>query len=427
MEGVLRHASEGTIQELDGRIEPTHLSNRVLVLFAIAAGLSVANIYCAQPVLDAVARDFAISQASVGSVITFTQVGYALGLFFIVPLGDFLDRRRLIVSQLLISMFALLAVGFAPNIAVMLAAIFVVGLLAVVIQVLVAYAATLASPEERGSVVGKVTGGVVAGILLARTMAGTLTDVAGWRSVYLVSAVLLLCIAFALSKVLPAGANPDAPRSYRQLLASVLSLWINEPFLRIRSGLAMLIFAAFNVLWTPLVLPLSSPPISLSHTVIGSFGLSGAAGAFAAARAGRLADRGYAEWTTGSALLLLVASWLAIGDLRRSLLVLTLGIILLDFAVQAVHVTSQSMLFARLPEARSRLVAVYMIFYSIGSGAGAITSTWIYAHTGWTGVSLLGAGVSTFALVFWAVTRNRMQTNAATTSINQCQPKEKYS
>jgi predicted MFS family arabinose efflux permease len=223
----------------------------------------------------------------------------------------------------------------------------------------------------------------------------------------LLSSGLLLVMATALWKTLPPGANPDAPRSYAQLLSSVFALWMHEPLLRVRAGLALLIFAAFNVLWTPLVLPLGSSPISLSHTAIGSFGLIGAAGALAAARAGRLADRGYAQWTTGAALILLLVSWLAIGQLNRSLALLIPGIILLDLAVQAVHVTNQSVLFARLPEARSRLAAAYMIFYSIGSGSGAVASTWVYAHAGWTGVSMLGAALSAAALIFWATTRSR--------------------
>jgi predicted MFS family arabinose efflux permease len=339
-------------------------------------------------------------------VVTVTQVGYALGLFFIVPAGDLLDRRRLVVSQLLVSVLALLAVGFAPNIAVMLCGVFVVGLLAVVIQVLVAFAATLARPEQRGSIVGRVTSGVVIGILMARTAAGALMDMAGWRAVYLVSALLLLLMAGALWKALPPSSNLDAPPSYARLLSSVFTLWAQEPVLRARAGLALFIFGAFNVLWTPLVLPLSSPPISLSHTAIGLFGLVGAAGALAAARAGRLADRGLAQWTTGAALFLLLAAWPAIGLLHRSLAALVTGIVMLDLAVQAVHVTNQSMIFARLPEARSRLVASYMILYSIGSGTGAIASTWVYAHAGWRGVSLLGAGISAAALVFWALTRH---------------------
>ncbi len=380
------------------------LSRGLVLLFAMACGLSVGNVYCSQPLLDAIGRDFGISQASVGLVVTVTQAGYALGLFLIVPLGDLLDRRRLIVSQLLLSVLALLAVGLAPNIAVMLCGVFVVGLLAVVIQVLVAFAATLAGPKERGRIVGRVTSGVVIGILLARAVAGALTDLGGWRLVYLTSAALLLAMAAALWRALPPGANQQAPPSYARLLASVMTLWTGEPLLRIRAGLALLIFAAFSVLWTSLVLPLSSPPVSLPHSVIGLFGVVGVAGASAASLAGRWADRGLQQRTTGAALMLLLASWLPIGHLHRSLISLVIGVVMLDFAVQAVHVTNQSMLFARFPEARSRLVAAYMMFYSIGSGAGAMASTWAYARAGWMGVSVLGAVISAIALIFWAVT-----------------------
>ena len=183
-----------------------------------------------------------------------------------------------------------------------------------------------------------------------------------------------------------------------------------------------MLFAVFNVLWTPLVLPLSSAPISLSHTAIGAFGLAGAAGALAAAGAGRLADRGSAQWTTGTALAVLALSWLAIGQLHRSLGVLIAGVILLDLAVQAVHVTNQSVLFARLPEARSRLVAVYMTFYSIGSGSGALASTWVYAHAGWTGVSILGAGLSIASVGFWAATRRGTSDRSPAASIKLTGP-----
>jgi MFS family permease len=207
------------------------------------------------------------------------------------PLEILVDRRRLIVSQFLISTAALVLVGLAPNFSVMLCGVFVVGvfvvgLLAVVIQVLVAFAATLAKENERGSVVGRVTSGVVIGILAARSLAGSLTDVAGWRSAYLVSAGLLLAMTLILWRALPPGANPEAPASYGQLLSSVLGLWVREPLLRVRAGLALFIFAAFSVLWTSLVLPLSSKPLSLSHTLIGMFGLTGIAGAAAASQRG---------------------------------------------------------------------------------------------------------------------------------------------
>lgn len=375
------------------------------LLFAAACGLAVANVYYAQPLLDSLAAQFGISHSSVGMVITVTQICYAIGLILLVPLGDLLNRRRLIPGMMLISVAALVVVGTAANRGILLGGMAVVGLLAVVTQVLVAYAATLAAPESRGRVVGVVTSGVVIGILLARTFAGLLTDAAGWRSVYLASAGLMLIVACILLKVLP-GKDPEKTSlKYPQLLRSVLGLFVQERILRVRAMLALLIFMAFSILWTSLVLPLSSPPLSLSHSAIGAFGLAGAAGAVAAARAGRLADRGMGQRTTGVALALLLVSWLPIRYTEHSLLSLILGILLLDMAVQAVHVTNQSMILSVRPEARSRLTAAYMTFYSIGSATGSIASTSIYARFGWDGVCILGAGVSAFALLFWAWTR----------------------
>lgn len=381
------------------------LSRSVALLFAIACGLVVANIYYAQPLLDALANEFGITHSSVGMVITITQICYALGLLLLVPLGDLLNRRRLIAGQMLLSVLALSVVSFAPTRTILLMGMAMVGLLAVVTQTLVAFASTLANPTERGKVVGLVTSGVVIGILLARTVAGVLTDLAGWRSVYLVSAILTLFMAVALLRVLPKNEPTSATLSYPQLLRSVILLFVQERILRIRAVLALLIFMAFSILWTSLVLPLSAPPLSLSHTAVGAFGLAGVAGALAAARAGRLADQGLGQRTTGIALVVLLLSWLPIRYTEHSLFALVLGVILLDLAVQAVHVTNQSLIFNVRPEARSRLTAGYMIFYSIGSAIGAIASTHMYIYAGWNGVCLLGAGVSALALIFWAVTR----------------------
>jgi predicted MFS family arabinose efflux permease len=376
----------------------------IALLFAIACGLAVSNIYYAQPLLDSLADEFSISHSSIGIVITITQVCYALGLLLLVPLGDLLNRRKLIVSQMTLSVLALVAVGTAPSISVLFAGLAVVGLLAVVTQTLVAFAATLAAKAERGRIVGLVTSGIVIGILLARTVAGVLTDLAGWRSVYLFSAGMMLIMAIILLRILPSERERPS-LSYPQLLRSVLALFVEERILRVRAVLALLIFMAFSILWTSLVLPLSSPPFSFSHTAIGAFGLAGVAGALAAARAGVLADRGFGQRTTGIALVLLLASWGLIQLLPYSILALLVGIVLLDLAVQAVHVTNQSLIFNVRPEARSRLTAAYMVFYSIGSATGSLASTYVYARAGWNGVCLLGAAVSASALLFWASTR----------------------
>lgn len=390
--------------EGEGLSAPAGLSRTTTLIFAFAAGLSVANIYAAQPLLGSIATEFGIRPASVGIVMTVTQIGYAIGLMLLVPLGDLLDRRRLIVGQTLFSGIALMAVATAPGEGVLFAAMAMVGLLAVVVQVLVAFAASLALPQARGKAVGTVTSGIVIGILLARFVSGLLADMGGWRVVYIVSAGLTLATAAVLYRVLPAGGAPAAAIGYRTLLGSIPRLFREEPLLRVRAVLALLIFAVFSTFWTALVLPLSAPPHALSHAQVGLFGLAGLAGALAASGAGGLADRGRGQWVTGLALLLLAASWGPIALLPSSLPALILGVVLLDLAVQAVHVTNQSLIFALRPEAHSRLVAGYMVFYSIGSALGAIASTAAYAAAGWSGVCMLGSALSVLALVFWAAT-----------------------
>jgi predicted MFS family arabinose efflux permease len=189
-------------------------------------------------------------------------------------------------------------------------------------------------------------------------------------------------------------------------------LFVQEPVLRIRAVIAMLIFATFSVLWTSMVLPLSAPPFSLSHTEIGLFGLAGVAGALTAGRSGHLADRGWGQWTTGVSLVLLLAAWIPIAMTGVSLWALVAGVVVLDLAVQAVHVTNQSMILAVRPDAGSRLIGGYMVFYSIGSAGGSIASTMVYAWAGWPGVCILGAAISSVALLFWAATRYLAQAAA---------------
>ncbi|WP_339528411.1 MFS transporter [Pseudomonas mucidolens] len=377
------------------------LSGAVILLFAIACGLSVANVYYAQPLLDAMANTFGMDHASVGIIITLTQVGYGIGLLLLVPLGDLLNRRRLIASQLLLSTFAVLWVALSTNGAWLLAGMLLTGLLAVVTQILVAYAAHLAPPRQRGHVVGLVTSGIVVGLLLARTVSGLMADLAGWRSVYLLSAGLTLLMALLLWRVLPDNEEPRSSTAYRHLIYSVFSLFRQEKVLRDRAVLALLIFAAGTVLWTPLVLPLSAPPLSLSHTQIGLFGLAGAAGALGAARAGHWADRGLAQWMSGAALSLMLLSWLAIAFIHSSLWALLLGVIAFDLGLQAVHVTSQSLIYSVRPEAQSRLAAAYMLCYSVGSALGSVGATMMYAWGGWIAVCSLGAAINLLALLYW--------------------------
>ncbi|ELZ5049508.1 TPA: MFS transporter [Enterobacter asburiae] len=375
-------------------------------LFATASGLSVANVYYAQPLLDALANDFGISHAAVGGVVTATQIGCALALLLVVPLGDKVDRRRLMAAQLIALVVALVSVSMAQSSSALLIGMLATGMLGTAMtQGLIAYAASAASPHEQGRVVGAAQGGVFIGLLLARVFAGGISDIAGWRGVYLCAAALMLMIALPLWWRLPALPAVTATMSYPRLIGSMLTLLRQEKVLQIRGVLALLMFASFNIFWSALVLPLSAPPFNFSHTAIGAFGLAGAVGALAAGRAGRWADRGYAQRTSAAALSILLLAWWPLSLMDRSLGILLIGIILLDLGGQALHVTNQSMIFRTRPEAHSRLVGLYMLFYAVGSGLGALGTTMTYACAGWPGVCLLGASVSLLALVFWWLTR----------------------
>ena len=390
----------------------TGVSTSLAWLFAIASGLSVANVYYAQPLLDALARDFGISHAAVGGVITATQLGCALALLFLVPLGDRVDRRRLMAMQMLALTFALVAVGMAQSTLALLAGMLAVGLLGTAMtQGLIAYAASAAAPHEQGRVVGTAQGGVFIGLLLARVFAGGVSDLAGWRGVYFCAALLMLGIAIPLWRRLPILPPASRTLSYPLLLASMLTLLRQEKVLQVRGMLALLMFAAFNIFWSALVLPLSAPPYNFSHTLIGAFGLAGVVGALAAARAGQWADKGYARRTSGLALLVLLLAWWPLSLMEVSLWALVMGIVLLDLGGQALHVTNQSLIFRTRPDAHSRLVGLYMMFYAVGSGLGAICTTVTYARFGWQGVCTLGASVSLLALAFWWMTqRQRAET-----------------
>ncbi|SPZ54116.1 Inner membrane transport protein ynfM [Serratia quinivorans] len=387
----------------------SRLPASLVLLLAGASAFSVANVYYAQPLLDAIAQDFHISLASVGMVITVTQLGCALALLLVVPLGDRVNRHRLLAVQQLLLITALCVVGWANSSLLLLVGMLLVGLLGTAMtQGLVAFAATLAAPHERGRVVGAAQGGVVLGLLLARTLSGAMADIGGWRAVYFFSAAVTLLLLPVLARLLPVPQTAPSTLSYPALLRSMLTLLWRDRTLQIRGMLALLMFAAFSIFWSALVLPLSQAPFNFSHSVIGAFGLVGAVGALAAVRAGYLADRGLGQVASGVCLLLLVLAWLPLGMLSYGLGWLIMGIVLLDLAGQAIHVLNQSLIFSAHPQAHSRLVGCYMLFYAVGSGLGAFTSTYVFALAGWSGVCWLGAGVSLAALLFWGLTLRAM-------------------
>ncbi|WP_246038464.1 MFS transporter [Chitiniphilus eburneus] len=378
---------------------------------AFATGLTVASNYYAQPLLGTLASAFGMSEAMAGFIVTTAQLGYALGLVFLVPLGDVMERRGLIVGMTLLAACGLAITASAHSVTQILIGTALTGLFVVVAQVLVPFGAALAAPDQRGRVVGTLMSGLLLGILLARTAAGLLAEVGGWRTVYWVAAPLLVLTALALWRALPTHREPSG-LSYPQLLASVLRLFTEVPALRLRAALGAFSFAIFSVLWTSMAFLLANAPFHFSEATIGLFGLVGAAGALAATQAGRMADRGGANRTTTVGLVLLLLSWLPIAVAQQSLAAFVVGVLVLDLAVQAVHVSNQSVLYKLRPDARSRMTAAYMTSYFIGGAAGSLLSASAYHAAGWYGVCVAGGAISFAALVTWGLSLMRRTVTA---------------
>ncbi|AJZ90892.1 putative transporter ygaY [Beauveria bassiana D1-5] len=379
----------------------THgLSPALIGLMSVATGLAVASNYYAQPLLDTIANAFSLSVNQAGFIVTTAQLGYAAGLLLLVPLGDMFERRGLIVFMTLLAAGGMLITATSQSLWMMILGTALTGLFSVVAQILVPFAATLAAPEKRGKVVGTIMSGLLLGILLARTVAGLLASLGGWRTVYWVASVLMALMALALWRGLP-QVKQDSHLNYPQLLTSIFSLFIKNSLLRTRALLGCLTFANFSILWTSMAFLLASPPFNYSEGVIGLFGLAGAAGALGARPAGGLVDKGKGHHTTTIGLLLLLLSWVAIAFGQFSAIALIVGILVLDLTVQGVHITNQSLIYRMMPEARNRLTAGYMTSYFIGGAAGSLISASAYQHAGWNGVCIAGASVALLNLVVW--------------------------
>ena len=376
------------------------LSPSLILLMSIATGLAVASNYYAQPLLDTIARNFSLSASTAGFIVTAAQLGYAAGLLFLVPLGDMFERRMLIVSMTLLAAGGMLITASSQSLGMLILGTALTGLFSVVAQILVPLAATLAAPDKRGKVVGTIMSGLLLGILLARTVAGLLANLGGWRTVFWVASVLMALMAVALWRGLP-KMKSDTHLNYPQLLGSVFSLFINDKLLRTRAMLGCLTFANFSILWTSMAFLLAAPPFNYSEGMIGLFGLAGAAGALGARPAGGFADKGKSHLTTTMGLLLLLLSWLAIWFGHASVPMLIIGILVLDLTVQGVHITNQTVIYRIHPDARNRLTAGYMTSYFIGGAAGSLISASAWQHAGWAGVCLAGTTVAILNLLVW--------------------------
>ncbi|MHB8263787.1 MAG: MFS transporter [Acidimicrobiales bacterium] len=434
------------------------LSNWLVVTIAAAGGLVVANLYYVQPLLHAISVEFNTTPAAAGLLVTTTQAGFAAGLLLLVPLGDLVERRRMIIVLLVLSAAALAAFAISPSLILLVMLAVAIGTTSVVAQVLVSFVATVSTEKSRGAMVGWTMSGLLLGIVLARTISGALAQVAGWRSIYWAAAVAMLALALILGHVLPrlqpqfklrgsadrrAGlATPQGshcgvvvvshgfppppctarlderlpspaclsaePLGYRQLLHSVVVLFIEEPVLRRRSLYGATSFAAFSVLWTNLAFLLSGAPYHYNTIEIGLFGLAGATGALCASVAGKLTDRGHARIAS---ITFFAATTLAFGLLalgRTSLIALVAGVILVDLGVWGAQVSNQSLIYRLRPHAQSRITTIYMTSYFIGGAIGSATSAILYAKEGWIATCALGSAFGLIAIVFWLLERHHL-------------------
>jgi predicted MFS family arabinose efflux permease len=370
-------------------------SRGLLLLLATIAGVSVANIYYNQPLLDGLRATYRAEAGWVGAVPAATQLGYAAGMLFLAPLGDRFDRRRLILLQTAGLVLALMAAALAPTLAVLAAASLAIGVLSTIAQQAVPFAAELAPPEQRGHAVGTVMSGLLLGILLARTAAGFIAEYFGWRTVFAASIAALLALAAVVVLRLPKS-RPTSTLPYGKLLASMWHLAVELPGLRQAAFTGAALFAAFSAFWSVLTLLLAGPPFHLGPQAAGLFGIVGAAGALAAPLAGRSADKRGPRAVISLSIVLVAIAFVIFGLSATSLIGLVAGVIILDIGVQAAQISNQSRIYALKPEARSRINTVYMVCYFIGGAAGSAVGALAWRSFGWTGVSAVGFA---FALI----------------------------
>ena len=391
-------------------------NNLLVYVMAIACGMAVENLYYAQPLLQTLADVFGTSIGTTGLIITMTQFGYVLGLVLIVPLGDLLERRRLITIVTAGTAVGLAGAAMSTGIGIFLFSCLAIGLTAVAAQVLVPFAAVLAEEGQRGAVIGRVMSGLLLGILLARTVSGVIADAYGWQAVFWFATFSMLVQAVVLWKMLPESRG-EMRLSYPALIGSVLHLFRDEPLLRRRIVYGTLGFASFSVFWTSLAFLLARPPYNYSDSLIGLFGLLGAAGALSASFAGKLHDKGHTRLGTGLLLSLIIIGFTTMGLFSTHLIAIIIGVVLLDIGQQGSHILNQSVIYTLDAAARSRITTAYMTCFFFGGVVGSASSGYVFEIGGWSAVSWLGGSFGAIAFLYWLTKSERSQNNLLTVSL----------
>ncbi|TQR35989.1 MFS transporter [Lysinibacillus sphaericus] len=381
------------------------VSSWIILILAIACGVIVANLYYAQPLVGPISSTLGLSSGAAGLIVTLTQIGYGIGLLFIVPLGDILENRKLVVTLLLFTAVVLAIAAVVKSATLFLATSLFIGLGSVAAQVLVPYAAHLSPEATRGRNVGNVMSGLLLGIMLARPISSVMTEFMGWRAIFIFSAAIIFVLALLLVKLLPTR-QPITTTQYPTLLKSMLHLLKTTPVLQRRAFYHFCVFGTFSLFWTTVPMLLTSPIFNFSQKEVALFALVGVSGAVAAPVAGRLADKGWVRPATGIALALVIISVMLPLMIQSgstfALVLLVVSAILLDMGVSANLVLGQRAIFSLGAEFRSRLNGLYMAIFFGGGAIGSATGAWAYAMVGWKAAILIGIALPTIAMIYYA-------------------------
>jgi predicted MFS family arabinose efflux permease len=373
--------------------------NSVLLWLTVACCLSVSVLYFMQPLLSLIGKDFGVSASQMSLTVTLTQVGYALAMLLIVPLGDMFEKRRMVVISCVTSAASMILVGRSPTPIALMIASFLLGISTATPQLLVPMAANIAPPERRGRAVGTVLGGLFIGILGGRIVSGFLSESIGWRNVYFGMASVILVLAVVLRKVLPLVPAMLEDRNYGRLMASVLTIAKTEWRLRYSCIFGALSFAAFSLFWTTLSFHLSAPYLQLGPKVVGMFGFIGFIGVLVAPLTGKFADQGKEHVGNSLGLGLLALSFGLLAVFGFSIPGLILGVLILDFAASFNHISNQARNYSLRPDATSRVNTIYMTSYFIGGALGSWSGGLAWTYFGWYGVCGLGATLTVIGFV----------------------------
>lgn len=384
------------------------LDKLTLWVMTIATGLVVANLYYSQPLLDDIAHTYNVSNGAAGNIAMLTQLGYAIGMLLLIPLGDMLKRKKLIMFDFGMIILSLLLAAYAPSFNIMMIASFLIGFTSIVPQLIIPMAVHLAKPEEKGKTVGFVMSGLLIGILLSRTISGFVGSHFGWHSMFMIAVALMLLLWVIIYFLFP-EIEPQYQGNYANLMRSLITLIRTEPLLRLAALRGALGYACFGAFWTTLIFLLRQPQFNLGAEAAGLFGLVGAFGALGAVFMGRISDKTNPYTVTTFSILLIIVSYIVFYFSGSSLTGLIIGVILLDLGVQATHISNQTMIFTLSADIRNRLNTVYMVSYFLGGAGGTFLASRAWNTWHWQGVTIIGLILSSSVLIVHILYRKTVQ------------------